>query len=71
MSQFLVAEGASFPLQQNGNAVTHRVGQARAAGGEFLLLAIVFQGPLGNGANQQFKQSCVHARMIAANAVAS
>ena len=63
--EFVVAQGAGFVFQQHRNAVTHRVGQPRAARDEFLCLAVIGQGAFGDGADQQFKQFGIHGARLA------
>src|SRR6476646_2662726 len=55
-----VGECAGFVLEEDGQAVAHRVSQPCAARDEFLFFAVVFQRPLGHGADEQFKQFGVH-----------
>ena len=54
-AEFVVCQRAGFVFQQDGNAIAHRVGQACAARPQFLLFAVVFQGPFGYRANDKFK----------------
>src|SRR5262249_24898230 len=43
--------------QHDRNAIANRIGQPRFAADQFASLAIIFHWPLGEGANQDLKQS--------------
>lgn len=64
-TEFRVSQGTGFAFQQDRDAVVYRVGQSCTAGDQLLLFAVVFQGALCDGANDEFKKSCVHGAMIA------
>ena len=53
--KFGVVQDTCFAFQQNGYAVTHGVREASTAGDKLLRIAVVFQRPLGYGANNQFE----------------
>jgi hypothetical protein len=54
-AELVVCQRAGFVFKEDWNAIAHRVGKTRAARPKFLLFTVVFQGPFGHGANDEFK----------------
>jgi len=52
----LVVETAGFIHQHDGNAFTDGISQAGLGADQLLRRAVVFQRPLGQGADQYFQQ---------------
>ncbi len=63
-SKLFIAHDTGFVFKQDWNAVAYRVSQPRATREQLLTVPVVIQWTLGHGADQQFKKSCVHCRMI-------